>query len=100
MAATRPTRRLPLRDLLTDSEKRTRDLIEQVHVTFLTRAADLRELSRPVRKRSHYPSTHALLNAMEKTIQTAQETEDQIAYLMHELTEIGDHAKRELSRRI
>jgi len=96
----RPLRRLPLRDLLTDSEKRARDLIEQVHVTFLARAADLRELSRPVRKRSHFPTVHALVNAMQKLLQTGQETDDLISYLFQELEEIRDHAKRELSRRV
>jgi hypothetical protein len=100
MALGRPLRRLPLRDLLTDAEKRTRDLIEQLHVTFLTRAADLRELSRPVRKRSHFPTIQALLNALQKMQQTADETEQLISYLMHELDEIRDHARREQARRV
>ena len=52
----RNLRRLPLRDLLTDAEKRNRDLIEHLHNTWLARAADLRDLSRPVRRRSHYPT--------------------------------------------
>jgi hypothetical protein len=99
MALSKPLRRLPLRDLLTDSEKRARDLIEQVHVTLLARAADLRELSRPVRKRSHFPTLNALINATEKMMVTADETEEQIAYLMQELEQIHDHAKREQNRR-
>lgn len=96
---TRPLRRLPLRDLLTDAEKRSRDLVEQVHVTFLSRAADLRELSRPVRKRSHFPTVNALLNALQKLTTTAQESEELMNYLQQELEEIRDHAKRELARR-
>lgn len=96
---TRPLRRLPLRDLLTDAEKRARDLVEQVHVTFLSRAADLRELSRPVRKRSHFPTVNALLNALQKLTTTAQESEELMNFLQQELEEIRDHAKRELARR-
>jgi hypothetical protein len=96
----RSLRRLPLRDLLTDAEKRTRDLIEQVHVTLLSRTSDLRELSRPVRKRSHFPTVHALLNAMEKLSAAADETEERMSALLQELEEIRDHARRELSRRI
>lgn len=99
MAISKPLRRLPLRDLLTDAEKRTRDLIEQLHVTFLARAADLRELSRPVRKRSHFPTVNALMNALQKLSTTAQETEELIAYLIQELDEIREHAKRENARR-
>jgi hypothetical protein len=96
----KPLRRLPLRDLLTDAEKRVRDLMEQVHVTFLTRAADLRELSRPVRKRSHFPTVNALLNSVDKLLQTSQETEDLTSYLLQELQEIRNHAQREVSRRL
>lgn len=97
---TRPLRRLPLRDLLTDAEKRARDLMEQVHVTFLARAADVRELSRPVRKRSHFPTVNALMNALQKMAQTAQETEDLANHLIQEIEEIRGHARRELDRRV
>jgi hypothetical protein len=67
-------RRLPLRELLTDAEKRTRDLAEHVHVTWLARVSDMRELSRPVRKRSHFPTLLALLNALQKLEETHDET--------------------------
>jgi hypothetical protein len=87
--------RLPLRQLMTDAEKRSRDLIEHFNVTWLTRVADLRDLSRPIRKRSHYPTLLALQNALEKTVQTNEETHDLIEYLTEELREILDHARRE-----
>src|SRR6185437_11961788 len=93
-------RRLPLRDLMTDAEKRARDLIEHFTVTWLARVADLGDLSRPIRKRSHYPTIQALENALQKTIQTDEETRQMIGYLMQELNEILDHARREqLTRR-
>ncbi|HEY7308540.1 MAG TPA: hypothetical protein VH643_04160 [Gemmataceae bacterium] len=100
MISERSFRRLPLRDLLTDAEKRARDLIEHFTVTWLARVADLRDLSRPIRKRSHYPTLQALQNALHKTVETNAETRQQIEHLTQELTEILEHARREqLARR-
>jgi hypothetical protein len=100
MISDRSFRRLPLRDLMTDAEKRVRDLVEHFTVTWLARAADLRDLSRPIRKRSHYPTLLALQNAVYKAIQTHEETQQMIATLTQELTEILDHGRREqLTRR-
>jgi C4-dicarboxylate-specific signal transduction histidine kinase len=99
MAAEKTYRRLPLRDLLTDAEKRSRDLAEHFHVTWLARAVDLHDLSRPLRRRSHYPTLLALLNALQKLLQTSDETEILVEFLNRELEEIRDHARRErLSR--
>ncbi len=95
MTADKPYRRLPLRELLTDAEKRTRDLSEQIGTHLMVRAADLRELSRPVRRRSHYPTMLALLNSMDKLFEMQEETEEMADYLMRELDEIYEHAKRE-----
>jgi len=92
-------RRLPLRDLLTDAEKRNRDLMDHFHNTWLARATDLRDLSRPVRRRSHYPTLHALQNAMQKLLELTDETDALISNLSHRLNEIRDHARREKIRR-
>ncbi|HTU23689.1 MAG TPA: hypothetical protein VMG10_36970 [Gemmataceae bacterium] len=100
MITERSFRRLPLRDLLTDAEKRIRDLVEHFNVTWLARVADLRDLSRPIRKRSHYPTLHALQNALQKAVDTNAETRQIIDYLLQELNEILEHARREqLARR-
>jgi hypothetical protein len=101
MVTERSFRRLPLRDLLTDAEKRTRDLVEHLNITLLARLADLHDLSRPIRRRSHYPTLHALQNALLKTIETNTEARQLIDYLAQELNEILQHAQREqLARRI
>jgi hypothetical protein len=92
-------RRLPLRELLTDAEKRTRDLAEHVHVTWLARVSDMRELSRPIRKRSHFPTLLALLNALQKLEETHEETLRLMDYLSQELDEIREHARREKQSR-
>jgi hypothetical protein len=92
-------RRLPLRELLTDAEKRTRDLAEHMHVTWLARVSDMRELSRPVRRRSHFPTLLALLNALQKLEETHDETLRLMDYLSQELDEIRELARRERASR-
>jgi hypothetical protein len=95
MAADKSFRRLPLRDLMTEAEKRTRNLVDHFTITWLPRATDLRDLSRPVRRKSHYPTLQALLNALHKIQSTTQETEALIEHLGQELEEIREHARRE-----
>jgi hypothetical protein len=95
MISEKSFRRLPLRELMTDAEKRTRDLVEHFTVTWLTRIADLHDLSRPIRKRSHYPTLNALQNAVTRTVEVHEETRRLIDHLVQELTEILEHARRE-----
>lgn len=95
-----PTRRIPLRDLLTDAEKRVRDMIDHFHVGWATRASDLRELSRPVRKKSHFPTLVALKHSLERLQQLDQEGEAMLAQLIQELEEISLHARRERQNRM
>jgi hypothetical protein len=93
-------RRLPLRDLLTDAEKRTRDLADHFTAVWMARLADLRDLSRPVRKRSHYPTLLALRNSLEKVTSLSEESQRLIDYLNQELEEIREHARRERVSRL
>jgi len=95
MAFDRNKRRLPLRELLSIAEKHTRDLIEKVGSTWISRATDLRDLSRPHRKRSPYPTLVALKHAIEKLLQMNDETSELLSALTLELEEIRDHARRE-----
>jgi hypothetical protein len=100
MAFDRQQRRLTLRDLLIDGEKRTRDIIGIVGTTWLSRVTDLRDLSRTHRRRSPYPTLVALKNSVEKVMAMQNEMTELIEYLLHELDEIRDHARRErLNRR-
>jgi hypothetical protein len=96
----RPARRMTLRQLLTHSEKCTRDLIEQLSASLLPRVTDFRDLSRPVRRKSHYPTLVALLNALNKLQQFNEEARQQAEYLGEQLQEIRDHARRERVNRI
>lgn len=95
MALEKTYRRLPLRDLLTDAQKRSRDVADNVQSTLLVKVSDLRELSRPVRRKSHYPTLLALQNCLQKVLEVAAEADDLIEYLERQLTEIRDHARRE-----
>jgi hypothetical protein len=92
-------RRLTLRELITDSQKKSRFLSEDLGVNLIARTDDLHDLSRPVRRKSHYPTLQALHNALERAVAASEETEGLLEALSAQLDEIRDHARRErLSR--
>lgn len=95
MGPDKPFRRLPLRDLLTDAEKRSRDVSDNLNNNLLLKVSDLRDLSRPVRKKSHYPTLIALKHSLERVVEMTNEAEELIEYLERQLSEIRDHARRE-----
>ena len=99
MALEKPSRRMTLRQLLTHSEKCTRDLIEHVQATFLAHVNDFRDLNRPVRRRSHYPTLVALNNSQHKVEQSCEETLTMADYLLERLQEIREHARKERANR-
>jgi hypothetical protein len=94
-AANRPGRRMTLRQLLTHSEKCSRDLGEQLRATLLPRISDARDLSRPVRRRSHYPTVVALVNALNRLGEAHEEIQALVGFLMEEMQEIREAARRE-----
>jgi hypothetical protein len=91
----RPQRRMTLRQLLTHSEKVARDLIEHMNTVLLPREQDFRDLSRPVRRRSHYPTLVALHNSLQKLHESGGEAQQAGDYLLELLQEIREHARRE-----
>jgi hypothetical protein len=90
---------MTLRQLLTSVEKCSRDLAEQLNSTLLPRTHDCRDLSRPVRRRSHYPTILALVNALGKLQQADDEVEVLVDYLLEQMEAIRDAARRERFRR-
>src|SRR5262249_46945501 len=92
--AEKTLRRMTLRQLLTHSEKGARDLVEHLQATVLPRCSDCRELSRPVRRRSHYPTLVAVQNALKKLQEAAQQAQEMTEQLHEELEEIREHARR------
>ena len=61
------------RSQLVAAERSTRELIEHFQHNVLGRAAELRELSRPVRRRSHYPTLARLVQSLRQMETTCEE---------------------------
>jgi hypothetical protein len=95
MPIEKPRRRLPLRELLIDAEKRVRDLLDHLNTAWLAQATDLRDLSRPLRRKSHYPTLGTVQHAIKRMAEMHAETDDMIAFLFQQLEEIRDHGRRE-----
>jgi hypothetical protein len=96
----RPVRRMTLRQVMTHAEKCSRDLIEHCQSSLLTCLADLRDLSRPVRRRSHYPTMIALQNALRNYVTATDEALATCQHLDEQLQEIREAALRERVNRV
>jgi hypothetical protein len=99
MSSDKPLRRLPLRQLLASSDKVSRELHELVHTHFIQRVTDVRDLSRPVRRRSHYPSMLALQNGLRRLFDAGAQVQTLMISLGEHLDAIRDHAQREQTAR-
>ncbi|MBI2805650.1 MAG: hypothetical protein HYX68_11790 [Planctomycetes bacterium] len=96
----KPIRRLPLRQLLSSSDKTARELAELVHTHLLPRVVDFRDLSRPVRRKSHYPTMVAFQNGLRRFVEASEQLQAMMEVLQEHLEAIREHAQREkLSRR-
>jgi uncharacterized protein (DUF2461 family) len=87
--------RLPLRDLLTQTEHRCRELAEHLQMDLAHAIRELRRLSRTKRKHSPYPTIRAVSNSYEQvrhTLLYAQKLvegiEDCIAAIEQRATEV------------
>jgi hypothetical protein len=94
MLTEKSVRRMPLRQLLTHSEKCTRDLIEHIRSSLIAYMTEYRELSRPVRRRSSYPSMITMHNALRKVTQASEEARQMIEYLTSRYDDIVEHARK------
>jgi hypothetical protein len=93
--ADKPLRRLPLRQLLASSDKITRELAELVYTHFVPRISDFRDLTRPVRRKSQYPTMLALHNGLRRLTEATDQLNVLIGVLQEHLDAIRDHAQRE-----
>jgi hypothetical protein len=93
--ADKALRRLPLRQLLASSDKATRELAELVHTHMMPRVIDFRDLSRPVRSKSQYPTMIAFMNGLKRMTQANDQVQAMIAVVQEHLEAIRDHALRE-----
>ena len=95
----KPLRRLPLRQLLASSDKTTRDLAELVHTHLIPRIADFRDLSRPVRRKSSFPTMQAFQNGLRRVTEANDQLVTLLSALQEHLEVIRDHAQREKMNR-
>ena len=100
MLTEKPLRRMTLRQLLTHSEKCSRDLIEQINGSFVPRVTEFRDLNRPVRRKSHYPTLFAVMNALTKLEKATSELDEMAERLYDNLQIIREHAQREKINRV
>src|SRR4051794_15772995 len=87
--------RLPLRQLLASSDKTARELAELVHTHMLPRILDFRDLTRPIRRKSHYPTMVAFNNGLRHLLEAEDRLQELVAVLQEHLDAIRDHAQRE-----
>jgi len=93
--AQKSLRRLPLRQLLASSDKTTREVAELVHTHLLPRVVDFRDLTRPVRRKSQYPTIVAFLNGLRRMTEANDQLQALLAVLQEHLDTIREHAQRE-----
>lgn len=93
--ADKPLRRLPLRQLLSSSDKTTRELAELVHTHLIPRISDFRDLTRPVRRKSSFPTMQAFQNGMRRMTEANDQLVVLLSLLQEHLEVIRDHAQRE-----
>lgn len=87
--------RLPLRKLLASSDKTTREVAELVHTHLMPRVLDFRDVSRPVRRKSHYPTIMAFQNSLRRMTEAHDQMTALLKVLQEHLDAIRDHAQRE-----
>ena len=94
-------RRLPLRQLLSASDKAARELADSVHKHLLARIADFRDLSRPVRRKSQFPTLVAFQNGLRRMMEAHDHVKVTLGVLHEHLDAIRDHAQKEkLNRKL
>lgn len=93
------TRRLTLHELLNHTEKYTHALGKHVRSSMWRSLTSFRELSRPDRKQSSYPTLVAFRNGLDDLRARQAELDDLIAYVKQRFDEILEHANREQGRR-
>lgn len=99
MALGKPTRRMTLLQLLVHTEKYTHDIREQFRVGFWASLSEFHDMTRPVRKRSHFPTLGALKNHLNQLLDACKEVDQVVNQLEEWMSEILDHARREQARR-
>lgn len=94
----KPIVRMTLQELVTQAQKCTRELGEHFHAGLFNALADFHEVSRPVRKKSRYPTVQTLKNSLDKFSEAAEETILLCDLLLEFLAETLRRAQAEVER--
>jgi hypothetical protein len=94
MLTKKPTGRMTLRQLLASAEKYSRDLTEHINGTLFPEIADFRALTRPVRRKSHYPKMTTLAKAIKKLDKTGNDVNGSIEHLVEQMQSILERMQR------
>jgi len=98
MKLDKPIKRMTLRELLTHAEKAVQELTEHLRADLQTHATDLREVSRPVRRHSQYPTVVAIHNAVARLEESHEEGKARIQALLKELVHVRGRVRQEVRR--
>jgi hypothetical protein len=94
-----PINRMTLRQLMTHAEKLARDVNDYVTSDLLTKLSDLHELSRPVRRKSQYPTISTLRNSVQHVDESLQGLIKLMTTVQEHLEAISQQAQRGRSSR-
>ena len=94
-----PIQRMTLRQLMTHAEKLARDVNEYVTSDLLTKLSDLHELSRPVRRKSQYPTIATLRNSVQHVDESLEGLLKLMATVQEHLDAITQQAQRSRTSR-
>jgi hypothetical protein len=99
MPTEKPLRRMTLHDLLKSVSRSARELTEQTRGDFVGHLSDCRELSRPARARSRYPSFIAFYNAFRRIEEAQEENQERYQTLLKQLRMVRKVARKQVAER-
>lgn len=86
-------RRMPLRDLLNHMDLRCRELLEHIQMDVTPIVAEFHKISRPVRKKSAYPSIRSICNVHERLRKSHEYAENMSRSIEETLQAIEDRVQ-------
>ncbi len=91
--------RMSLRQLLGQAEKLTREVGETALTQYQTKLNEVHDLSRPVRRKSSYPTVVSLLNSVHRLTLTSKDLLKTMALMEEFLGAIRELAQKERAAR-
>jgi len=85
---------------MTHLEKSCRRTCEQLQGLLLPQISDFRELTKPVRRKSHYPTMLAVENSLKSVLSANAELQETARRLEEEIDEVQARARRERVERL